>query len=275
MNVRHLTYQTQYHATSEPVSFSPHLFRLFPKADRYVVRAPARLSDQPRTRRSTTGAIFSTTRSPPAFTRRNPRCFQAGLQIELELTPRNAFGFLLEPHALDLPFRLHRRRKRTRSRLICRPSPRPCLPFWQPPAHAAADGRDARRLEQRSARSPRLRAARGRRGLRSGGNAAPRARRRAAISPCCSPRSPRGLGLAARLASGYLCEFGDARETRRRRAARLDGNLSPRRRLGGLRSDQRLPLQSSSHHRRGRLHAGGYLAHPRQLLSPHARARAT
>ena len=59
----------------------------------------------------------------------------------------------------------------------------------------------------------------------------------------------RSLGLAARFVSGYI--FVRSRcHARRRRDARVAANLSSRRRLGRLRSDQQYHRQSPSHPRR-------------------------
>ena len=98
----HINYQTQY-AYSEPVSFSLHLFRLFPKCDRYV--SMRRLAFQ-------TNADAAVTYRRDLFDNEIASCFypnnsallSAGLQIELEIQRRNAFDFLLASHALDMPF---------------------------------------------------------------------------------------------------------------------------------------------------------------------------
>ncbi len=199
-------YQTQY-AYAEPVSFSPHLFRLFPKSDRYL---------------SVLHLAFQTNLDATVNYRRDlfdneiASCFypeksallQAGLQIELELTPRNAFGFLLESHALDFPFTYTAPEKHALSPYL-QTGPAPVLSFWQPPTQpqptvdalvalnsALHDHLAYERRDEGAAYTPEetLRLGRG-------------ACRDFAV---LLADVARGLGLAARLASGYLCEFGSA-----------------------------------------------------------------
>lgn len=92
-----------HYAYDEPASFSPHVVRLFPRNDRSVriVRAD-----------------FSTDASADVQSRRDlfdnevARCFYPEkldaldfrLELDLRLTERNPFHFLLESHALRLPF---------------------------------------------------------------------------------------------------------------------------------------------------------------------------
>ncbi|MDR3402637.1 MAG: transglutaminase family protein [Chthoniobacter sp.] len=198
-------YQTQY-AYEEPVSFSPHLFRLFPKSDRYL--AVRQLAFQ-------TNLDATVNYRRDLFDNEIASCFypeksamlQTGLQIELELTPRNAFGFLLESHALDLPFTYTARERHALSPYL-QSGPAPVLPFWQPPTQpqptiealvalnsALHDHLAYERRDEGAAYTPEetLRLGRG-------------ACRDFAV---LLAEVARGLGLAARLASGYLCEFGD------------------------------------------------------------------
>jgi transglutaminase-like putative cysteine protease len=201
-----IQYHTQY-AYEEPVSFSRHLFRLFPKADRYL--SVRRLAFQ-------TNADATVNYRRDLFDNEMASCFypeksallQAGLQIELELTPRNAFGFLLESHALDLPFQYTAPEAHALSPYL-QEKPAPVLPFWQPPTSpqptiealvslnsALHDHLEYERRDEGAAYTPEetLRLGRG-------------ACRDFAL---LFAEVSRGLGLAARLASGYLCEFGSA-----------------------------------------------------------------
>jgi transglutaminase-like putative cysteine protease len=198
-------YQTQY-AYAEPVSFSPHLFRLFPKSDRYV--SVRRLDFQ-----TNLDATINYRRD--LFDNEIASCFypeksallQAGLQIDLALTPRNAFGFLLESHALDVPFVYIGQEAHALAPYLQNRSA-PILPFWQPPSQpqptvetlvelnaSLHDHLAYERRDEGAAYSPEetLRLGRG-------------ACRDFAV---LLAEVARGLGLAARLASGYLCEFGD------------------------------------------------------------------
>ncbi|WP_049975765.1 transglutaminase family protein [Chthoniobacter flavus] len=196
-------YQTQY-AYTEPVSFSTHLFRLFPKSDRYV--SLRRLAFQ-------TNADAQVNYRRDLFDNEIASCFypeksallQAALQIELELTPRNAFDFLLDSPALNLPFTYTAREAHALSPYL-QNRPAPLLPFWQPPIepqptvetlvslnsalheHLAYERRD-----EGAAYTPEETLQLGRGACRD--------------FAVLLAEVARGLGLAARLASGYLCEF--------------------------------------------------------------------
>ena len=202
----HINYQTQY-AYSEPVSFSLHLFRLFPKCDRYV--SMRRLAFQ-------TNADAAVTYRRDLFDNEIASCFypnnsallSAGLQIELEIQRRNAFDFLLASHALDMPFTYSEQEARVLAPYLLSGVPPPDLPFWRPPAgprptiptltelnealhqHIAYERRD-----EGAAYHPDETLRLGR------GSCRDFAVLLAAVA--------QGLGIAARLASGYLCEFGE------------------------------------------------------------------
>jgi transglutaminase-like putative cysteine protease len=202
----HINYQTQY-AYSEPVSFSLHLFRLFPKCDRYV--SMRRLAFQ-------TNADAAVTYRRDLFDNEIASCFypgnsallSAGLQIELDIQLRNAFDFLLASHALDMPFAYSEQEARVLAPYLQSDASAPELPFWRPPTeprptiptllelnealhnHIAYERRDegAAYLPDETLRLGR-------------GSCRDFSVLLAAVA--------RGLGIAARLASGYLCEFGD------------------------------------------------------------------
>jgi transglutaminase-like putative cysteine protease len=202
----HINYQTQY-AYAEPVSFSSHLFRLFPKCDRYV--AMRSLAFQ-------TNADASISYRRDLFDNEIASCFypgnsaflSAGLQIQLDIQPRNAFDFLLAPHAMDTPFAYSDQEARVLAPYLQCGAPVPELGFWRPPTdpqptlptllslnealhqHLAYERRD-----EGEAYLPEETLRLGRAACRDF------AVLLAAVA--------RGLGIAARLASGYLCEFGD------------------------------------------------------------------
>jgi len=199
-------YQTQY-AYAEPVSFSPHLFRLFPKADRYV--AVRQLSFQ-------TNVDAAVNYRRDLFDNEIASCFypdksallQAGLQIELELTPRNAFGFLLDAHALDLPFTYTPQEAHALAPYL-QTAPAPVLPFWQPPTQPQPT------VEALVALNAALHEHLVYERRDEGAAYAPEETLRLGRGSCRDfavllAEVARGLSLAARLASGYLCEFGSA-----------------------------------------------------------------
>jgi transglutaminase-like putative cysteine protease len=201
-------YQTQY-AYAEPVSFSKHLFRLFPKSDRYL--SVRRLAFQ-------TNADATVSYRRDLFDNELASCFypeksallQVGLEIQLELTPRNAFGFLLDQHALDLPFTYTAAEAHALAPYL-QTQPAPALSFWQAPSQpqptietlialnrALHDHLAYERRDEGAAYTPEET-------LRLGCGAC----RDFAL---LLAEVARGLGLAARLASGYLCEFGAAKK---------------------------------------------------------------
>ena len=201
-----ILYQTQY-SYAEAVSFTTHLFRLFPKSDRYV--SVRRLAFQ-------TNADASIKYRRDLFDNEIASCFypeesallQASLEIELVITPRNAFEFLLKSHALDLPFSYSAPEGHALSPYL-QYRPAPVLPFWQPPSQpqptvetlvalnsAIHDHLAYERRDEGAAWAPEETLERGRGSCRD--------------FAVLLAEVARGLGLAARLASGYLCEFGEA-----------------------------------------------------------------
>lgn len=101
MNIA-IRYQATY-AYAEPASFSPHLVRLFPKNDRSV-RAERVLFE--------TDAGADVQYRHDLFDNEIAKCFYPEkrdrldfrLELDLQLAEKNPFHFLLESHALRLPF---------------------------------------------------------------------------------------------------------------------------------------------------------------------------
>lgn len=205
-----IQYQTQY-AYAEPVSFSRHLFRLFPKTDRHLSVSAASF---------TTNLDASVTYRRDLFDNEIASCFYPGksallaasLRMELNVEERNAFGFLLDQHALDLPFSYQPEEAHVLAP-FCDPSARIELPFWklgaspQPTIAALVElnsalheNIDYERREEGAPRAPAETLALGRGACRD--------------FAVLLAETLRGLGLAARLASGYLCEFGSETEKR-------------------------------------------------------------
>lgn len=203
MNVR-ILYQAQY-AYETSVTFSRHLFRLFPKAERHV-----------RVRRLdfTTNLDANVSYRRDLFDNEIASCFYptpsalltASFHIELEIEERNAFGFLLDAHALKMPltYEPHERAVLAPYLSILPPLE---IPFWklpsepQPTVELLVDLNCA--LHDNIAYE-----------RREEGVARPAAETLALRRGACRDMAVlladalRGMGLAARLASGYLCEFG-------------------------------------------------------------------
>jgi len=199
-------YRVVYHYESS-VSFSPHIFRLFPRVDRFVHVQEVKFETDK-------GADVQYRRD--LFDNEIARCYypekgtdlNATLLLDLELQEKNPFHFLFESHALDFPFQYKPHEQdalapylKTRS-----PSASPELPFWQPkpgPTLTAI-------LELNEAIYKNIKYER-----RDEGEAREPAETLAIGSGACRDFSVllaevlRRNGVAARLASGYLCEFGD------------------------------------------------------------------
>ena len=188
------------------VSFSRHIFRLVPKIDRFL---KVRRFD------------FRTNRSAAVSWRRDlfdneiasvfyptaARTLTARLRLMLEIEEKNAFGFLLESRALDLPF-AYEPHERSALTPYLDTAPAPTLGFWsvsnapQPTVDTLVALNEAlhrhlkyERRDEGTARSSAETLELGRGACRD--------------FAVLLVATLRGLGLAARFASGYLCEFGD------------------------------------------------------------------
>ena len=204
MNVR-IAYQTQY-AYAEPVGFSTHLFRLFPRADRSV-RVRAQLFQ------TNAGATVSMRRDlfdnevASVFYPCKSALLAASLAIELEVAESNAFDFLLAPHALTLPFAYTPGEAQVLAPYLGA-GPGLALPFWKRPAGPQPT------VETLVALNEALHRELAYERREEGAAHAPEETLRLGRGSCRDfavllAEVARGLGLAARLASGYLCEFGD------------------------------------------------------------------
>ncbi len=205
MNI-HISYQTQYTYDRE-VSFSPHIFRLFPRGDHFF--RVKQTSFQ-------TNMAADMQHRRDLFDNEIARCYypgksrilQASLSLDLEVREKNAFHFLLDRHALDFPFAYTAGEAAALAPFIARQGPMTEMPFWkipsepQPTVTALVELNEAlfknlkyERRDEGAARSPMETVAVG-----SG------ACRDFAVLLADVLRS---RGVAVRLASGYLCEFGE------------------------------------------------------------------
>lgn len=198
-----IRYQTQY-AYDEPVSLSLHRFRLFPKGDRYL--RVLRLAFQTNLDATVNyGRDLFDNEIATGFYPGETGLLSVGLQIDLEIEPRNAFGFLLDSHALDLPFAYTPQETHALAPYL-QQAPAPVLPFWQPPAspqptistltslnNAIHESLQYERRDEGAAYTSEETLRLGRGACRD-------------FSVLMADVA-RGLGLAARLASGYMSEF--------------------------------------------------------------------
>jgi len=202
-----ILYRADYCYESE-VSFSPHLFRLFPKQDQSLFCEKI---------------IFETNRDADVQHRKDifdnniASCFYpqpgtnltARLEIDLQLVEKNAFHFLLDSHALDFPFAYTPDEMRVLAPYL-QQKHKVLLHFWQPKKmptvealvelNSALHGNIAyERREEGAARTPNETLLAGSGSCRD--------------FAVLLAETLRSHGVAARLASGYLCEFGKT-ETR-------------------------------------------------------------
>lgn len=195
----------------EPVSFSPHRFRLFPRTDHFTtVRLQAFETNETadvQYRRD----LFDNPVSVAVYPGKNA-ILHGRLTLELEILPRNAFHFLLASHATRFPFDYEpREREILAPYLSTQEEPAP-LGFWQRPAspqptvQALVDlNREIfenityERRETGAAMSPRETIERGRGSCRD--------------FTVLLAETLRSQGVAARMASGYLCEFESEKKT--------------------------------------------------------------
>lgn len=203
-------YRVDYHYETQ-VSFSPHLFRLFPRVDRFVNVTKVKF-------RTNADADIQYRRD--LFDNEVARCFypqkgvdlKSTLVMDVELRERNPFHFLLDSHALDFPFQY-----KPHEHHVLSPFLKPqgedapaALPFWQPKHGPTVDA--LMRLNEAIHKNIIYE-------RRDEGEAHPAAKTIELGVGSCRDFSLllaevlRKNGVAARLASGYLCEF-DEKEKR-------------------------------------------------------------
>ena len=92
------------YAYEEPVSFSTHAVRLYPRTDQAIVthhlQTHINLESDIQYRRDLFDNLVAN-----CFLPQPGRVLEIRVELELELWPKNPFHFLLAPHALELPFK--------------------------------------------------------------------------------------------------------------------------------------------------------------------------
>ena len=201
-----IRYAARY-AYAERVTFSPHLLRLIPKVDRALKLRRFDFRTNP-------GAVVNWRRDlfdneiASVFYPKAARNLDVKLRLKLELEPKNAFGFLLAAHALHVPFAYQPQEARVLAPYLST-APAPRIPFWQGPVTPKPTIETL--LSLNTALHTHLTNER-----RDEGAARPSADTLALGRGACRDFAVllvdalEGLGLAARHASGYLCEFGSA-----------------------------------------------------------------
>jgi transglutaminase-like putative cysteine protease len=97
-----IRYETEY-SYEEPVGFSPHDVRLFPKAGRFLRLRNLDFTTKPQATVRFSQDVFDNTVASCYFPERSPQ-LHLQLKIDLELEERDPFHFLLENYAVNLPF---------------------------------------------------------------------------------------------------------------------------------------------------------------------------
>jgi transglutaminase-like putative cysteine protease len=200
----HIAYHTEYTYEQE-VSFSPHFFRLFPRADYFL--SVEKVSFR-------TNATAGVQYRRDIFDNEIARCFypgknlvlEAALDLDLDIRGRNAFDFLLERYAVDFPFQYKEEDRAVLAPFLA--GAKATLPFWTPPSTPCSTV--TAMVELNEAIFANIKYER-----RDEGAARPGAETIALGCGSCRDFAVlmadvlRGYGVAVRLASGYLCEFGE------------------------------------------------------------------
>ena len=127
-----LRYQTTYRY-EEPVGFSPHHVRLFPRSDRFSRVRRLDFATAPKGTVRYSRDVFENTVASCFFPERSKE-LEFRLAINLDLDEKDPFHFILESGAVELPFEYNPaispllepyRARRTKDRLI--------VPGWEPP----------------------------------------------------------------------------------------------------------------------------------------------
>ncbi|MEY2480105.1 MAG: hypothetical protein QOI04_1032 [Verrucomicrobiota bacterium] len=201
-----IRYETKY-SYDDAVGFSPHDVRLFPRGDRFCRVRRIDFETSPEANARFGRDVFDNIVAACYFPERSKQ-LKLKLEIDVDLDEKDAFHFLLENYAVDLPFQYDDsltailapfRERRTNEELI--------VPGWQPPSADKPCGTVStlvrlnrvlhesigyERREEGSALSPAETLRRGRGACRD-------------VSVLLA-EILRSMGLAARLTSGYLRE---------------------------------------------------------------------
>ncbi len=191
---------------AEPVTFSLHEFRLFPRSERHVRVLSSAFATNP-------GATISYRRD--LFDNDIASCFYpeaateltVSFDLELHIEAKNAFDFFIDAHAREYPFVYQPAEARLLSPYLYE-TQHIGLPFWTAPPRGTATLEMLMSLNE----SIHNNIAYARRD--EGDSLAPAELLRLGAGSCRDfavllAQVLRGLGIASRVASGYLCEFGD------------------------------------------------------------------
>jgi transglutaminase-like putative cysteine protease len=201
-----LRYQTTYRY-EEPVGFSPHDVRLFPRSDRFNRVRRLDFSTTPKATIRYSRDVFENTVASCYFPERSKE-LTFRLAINLDLDEKDPFHFILDPDVVEIPFDYGEesgellaayRKRRSKENLT--------VPGWAPPTKGKPRGTVETLVEL----NKRLHECIGYERREEGGALSPAETLRRGRGACRDvsvllAEILRQMGLAARLTSGYLRE---------------------------------------------------------------------
>ncbi len=195
----------------EPVSFSTHRFRLFPRTDHFTTVLRQSFATNEGADVQYRRDLFDNPMAVGVYAGQSA-CLVGRLSLELEIIRKNAFHFLLAPHATEFPFHYEEREREVLAAYLVPRYRSFDLGFWRQPREPAPavsalvelnraihEGIEYERRETGPAFSPAETIARGSGSCRD--------------YTVLLAETLRAHGVAARMASGYLCEFESEQKT--------------------------------------------------------------
>jgi transglutaminase-like putative cysteine protease len=201
-----LRYQTAYRY-DEPVGFSPHDLRLFPRSDRFSRVRRLDFSTTPKATIRYSRDVFENTVASCYFPEKSKE-LSFRLAINLDLDEKDPFHFILAPEAVELPFAYDARTAELLAAYREKRSKEPlALPGWEAPTAKKRRGTVETLVEL----NKRLHECIGYERREEGGPLSPAETLRRGRGACRDvavllAEMLRQIGLAARLTSGYLRE---------------------------------------------------------------------
>jgi len=198
----------RYHSSyryPEPVAFSPHTFRILPKADRFFVVQQLAFETNADTDVQFRRDLFDN-EVAYCFYRERSADLHIEMRATLDVQEKNPFHFLLESRAVDFPFSYDEREREVLAPFLKNEGGTPFeLPFWKPePKPTVTALIDLNESIFKNIHYQRR---------ETGGPHSPHETLRLGVGACRDlavllAAALRGAGVASRLVSGYLCEFG-------------------------------------------------------------------
>ena len=201
-----LRYQTAYRY-DEPVGFSPHDLRLFPRSDRFSRVRRLDFSTTPSATIRYSRDVFENTVASCYFPEKSKE-LSFRLAINLDLDEKDPFHFILQPDAVELPFAYDARTAEMLAAYREKQTKEPlALPGWEAPTAKKRRGTVETLVEL----NKRLHECIGYERREEGGALSPAETLRRGRGACRDvsvllAEMLRQMGLAARLTSGYLRE---------------------------------------------------------------------